>query len=111
MNEGRDEGRAAQLGAIKAEVERRRDDQAVFRGPMGGVNLWRIAGSGPHRAFVCKKAELNTKSPRSFVGLGARSESRGRGVQKFLASEAGPVRPQHTLFRQYPKSFFGGGVV
>ena len=62
MNVGRDEVRAAQLGTIKAEVERRRDDRAVFRVPMGGLNLRRIAGAGPVWAFVSEISKLNTET-------------------------------------------------
>ena len=67
MNVGRDEVRAAQLGTIKAEVERRRDDRAVFRVPMGGLNLWRIAGAAPQWAFGFKIEKLNTESPPHAV--------------------------------------------
>ena len=67
MNVGRDEVRAAQLGTIKAEVERRRDDRAVFRVPMGGLNLRRIAAAGPQWAFGFKIEKLNTESSRAAV--------------------------------------------
>jgi hypothetical protein len=93
MNEGRDKVRAVQLGAIDAE--RCRDDQAVFRGPMGGLNPWRSAAAGPHRAFAIKISKLNPKSPRG-----------GEGLRSLPSCRPGPPGQRRKFLREIPKTFF-----
>src|SRR6185437_4801277 len=68
-------------------------------------------GLGPHRAFALKNTKLDPNSPWPRIDLCAETKIRGRGGEEFSRTKCGPVGAQHASFRQFPESFFRGGVV